>query len=183
MLTLTKDPKVSKTTTLPTLFLWFMFYSVFGWVWESIVVSIEFGYWTNRGFLFGPLLPIYGTGAVLALVILSKRIQSLPLLFLAGGAIATILEYITSAALELIFNQRWWDYSQHRFHLHGRVSLLATVVFGVMIVLLIKVVHPHVERLTDRISDGTRQMLALGLVGVIAVDFLVTVVGLVTVSY
>jgi len=182
MLSVTEVFKNSKVSTASNLFLWFSLYSVFGWVWETIVVSIEYGYLVSRGFLFGPLCPIYGVGAVSAILLFGKRKLSIPIIFLAGAALVTILEYITSFTLELAFDQRWWDYTTHRFNIHGRVSLLATVVFGVMIVLLIKFIHPRVERLTERITDGTKRMLASLLAVAILLDLCATVVHLLVVS-
>jgi len=164
---------------ISTWFLWWILYSVFGWVFETLVCSIEMGQWADRGFLYGPLCPIYGTSALLSLVIF-KRIKHAALLFLAGAAMVVVIEYSTSLVLEQLFGQIWWDYSAFRFNIHGRVSLLGAVVFGVMIVLLIKLIHPRVEALTTRIQDKTKLIAAGILALILAFDFSITLFHLLT---
>jgi len=167
-------------------FLWFLLYSFAGWVYESILFSIALGHWVNRGFLYGPLCPIYGTGAMLALLILRKHVKNAVPLFFIGALLATVVEYTTSVVLERLFHQTWWDYSQFPFNIHelaslnihGRVSLYGAIAFGVMVVLLIKVVHPRIEVLTERIADKTKVVLASVLAGMVLLDLCVTLVHL-----
>lgn len=161
-------------TSASSWFLWFALYSIFGWVFETLVVSFNTGVWADRGFLYGPLLPIYGISALLALVV-SKRVKHIVPLFFAGSALVIAVEYITHAALESIFERTWWDYSQHRFHINGRVSLLSVVAFAVMIVLLIKVIHPRINTLTERIANRIKLILVLVLAVLILFDFFITV--------
>ncbi len=131
-------------------FLWLVFYSFGGWVYESILCSVTEKRWVNRGFLYGPLCPIYGAGAVLILLTLG-RIRSPIALFLAGMSLTSLLEYLVSWMLEKIFHARWWDYSQMRFQLNGRICLLGAVVFGLFAVTLVKWIHPVVYAATLRI--------------------------------
>jgi len=169
---------MSKASKLSAWFLWFILYSVIGWIYETILCSIEAGYWVERGFLFGPLCPIYGAAAVLALAILYKRIKNVALLFLTGVVLTTGIEYVTSVVLEQIFGLRWWDYSHFRFNIEGRVSLLAALVFGILIVLLVKVIHPRIEALTNRIADKIKIILASVLAGLFVIDFCMTLIHL-----
>lgn len=163
--------------TLETWFLWLMIYSVIGWVYESTICSIGHKKLINRGFLNGPYCPIYGTGAVLVLLVLG-RIQNPVLLFFAGAAVTCSLEYLTSWLMEKLFHARWWDYSKRKFNIGGRVCLLGAVVFGAFSVALILFLHPWVRSLTDRLSDtALRWVCAILLVG-IASDLIVTVKGL-----
>jgi len=157
-----------------------MIYSFFGWVYEVILWFLDMGYWDNRGFLFGPLCPIYGTVAVLALAVLYRRTKHFALLFLIGVVLATVVEYIVSVVLEALFGLRWWDYSQYRFHIQGRVSLLGAVVFGILIVLLVKIIHPNIEALTERIAEKAKIILASVLAGVVVLDTCMTVIYLLT---
>jgi len=92
--------------------------------------------------------------------------------------LSTALEYVTSVVLERLFGQRWWDYSNFRFNIAGRVCLLAAIVFGVLTVLLIKIIHPRVEMLTNRIADRTKIKLASVLAGAVALDFCMTLLRL-----
>lgn len=96
--------------TLEYLFLWFLLYAFIGWVYESVLVSVSERRWVNRGFLNGPLCPIYGCGAVLAIVLLHDFTSPIEI-FLISSFGASILEYITSWGMEKLFHARWWDYS------------------------------------------------------------------------
>lgn len=135
--------------TLEYLFLWFLLYAFIGWVYESVLVSVSERRWVNRGFLNGPLCPIYGCGAVLAIVLLHDFTNPIEI-FLISSFGASILEYITSWGMEKLFHARWWDYSHYRFNIQGRICLLGAIVFGFGGVLIIDVVQPQVERLTAR---------------------------------
>lgn len=128
-----------------TYFLCLIVYSVIGWAYESALCSIKEGELINRGFLNGPVCPVYGFGALASIVFLYQRTDSLLLLFLAGMLLSCTVEYITAVLLEKIFNTKWWDYSNYRFNLHGRISLLGAVVFGILSVLLVKYIHPVVS--------------------------------------
>ena len=124
--------------TIETWFLWLMIYSIIGWVYESTICSIGHRKLINRGFLNGPVCPIYGTGAVLVLLVLG-RIQNPVLLFFAGALVTCSLEYLTSWLMEKLFHARWWDYSKRKFNIGGRVCLIGAVVFGAFSVVLVLV--------------------------------------------
>ena len=158
-------------------FLWFAIYSFFGWVYESILCSTRERRWINRGFLNGPYCPIYGAGALLDLILLG-RVRSSALLVLAGMLVTGILEYFTSWLLEKLFHARWWDYSDWHCQIHGRVCLLGGVVFGTMSVLLIKVIHPCVMSITNKIPPAVLVGLAIVLLAGFLVDILFTVIHL-----
>ena len=163
--------------TVETWFLWLMIYSIIGWVYESTICSIGQRKLINRGFLNGPYCPIYGTGAVLVLLVLG-RIQNPVLLFFAGAVLTCSLEYLTSWLMEKLFHARWWDYSKRKFNIGGRVCLIGAVVFGAFSVVLILVLHPWVKSLTDRLTDTALTWIcAILLVGIVS-DFIVTVKGL-----
>ena len=163
--------------TVETWFLWLMIYSVIGWVYESTICSISQRKLINRGFLNGPYCPIYGTGAVLVLLVLG-RIQNPVLLFFAGAVLTCSLEYLTSWLMEKLFHARWWDYSKRKFNIGGRVCLIGAVVFGAFSVVLILVLHPWVKSLTDRLTDTALTWIcAILLVGIVS-DLIVTVKGL-----
>ena len=163
--------------TVETWFLWLMIYSIIGWIYESTICSIGQRKLINRGFLNGPYCPIYGTGAVLVLLVLG-RIQNPVLLFFAGAVLTCSLEYLTSWLMEKLFHARWWDYSKRKFNIGGRVCLIGAVVFGAFSVVLILVLHPWVKSLTDRLTDTALTWIcAILLVGIVS-DLIVTVKGL-----
>ncbi len=145
---------------LSRLFLWFLCYSIVGWVYETIVCSISERKFVSRGFLEGPYCPIYGAGALLDLFLLGW-ISNPVIVFFAGILVTGILEYLTSWVLEELFHARWWDYSQWKFNINGRVCLAGVFVFGVMSVLLICWVHPFVVTMTDKIPMMWINILAI----------------------
>lgn len=163
--------------TVETWFLWLMIYSIIGWVYESTICSIGQRKLINRGFLNGPYCPIYGTGAVLVLLVLG-RIQNPVLLFFAGAVLTCSLEYLTSWLMEKLFHARWWDYSKRKFNIGGRVCLIGAIVFGAFSVVLILVLHPWVKSLTDRLTDTALTWIcAILFIGIVS-DLIVTVKGL-----
>lgn len=130
--------------------LFFFFYSVIGWISEVIYCYIKDKKFTNRGFLFGPVCPIYGTGALSMLITLSwckdihiGKFYIGPLMvLLIGVVVCDIVEYLTSFLMEKLFHARWWDYSKKKFNLHGRICLEHSCYWGIFSVLLIYLVHP-----------------------------------------
>lgn len=160
------------------LFLWFIFYSFAGWVYESILVSCQERRWVNRGFLNGPLCPIYGTGAVTGVVVFGDMRNQL-VIFLISMIGASILEYVTSWVMEQLFHARWWDYSHFRFNIQGRVCLLGAVIFGIGGVVIVDVVQPQVARVTALIPLQMIHAVFAVLVVLTAVDTVITVCGIV----
>ena len=129
--------------TIENIFLWLIIYSVIGWIYESTLCSITERRFVNRGFLNGPYCPIYGFGAILDILILGW-IKNPILLFVLSAILTCTLEYITSYLMEKLFHARWWDYSNRKFNINGRVCLIGAVVFGTLSLILIKLVHPLV---------------------------------------
>ena len=163
--------------TIETWFLWLMIYSIIGWIYESTICSIGQRKLINRGFLNGPYCPIYGTGAVLVLLVLG-RLKNPVVLFFAGAVLTCSLEYLTSWLMEKLFHARWWDYSKRKFNIGGRVCLIGAVVFGAFSVVLILVLHPAIKSLTDRLTDTALNVIcAILFVGIVS-DLIVTVKGL-----
>ena len=129
------------------LILKFTIYSFLGWLCETVYCSVGQRRFVYRGFLNGPVCPIYGFGALLVLFFLMDVKDNLLALFTAGMVVTSTLEYLTSFLMEKLFHAKWWDYSNRPFNLHGRVCLLNSVLFGLMAVLLAHFVDPAVDRL------------------------------------
>jgi Predicted membrane protein len=156
-------------------FLWLIIYSFLGWLYESIVCSFEEGKLINRGFLNGPLCPIYGFGATTSILFFYGRTNNVFLLFICGASLACTLEYITSILMEKIFHARWWDYSNRRFNFHGRICLLGAVVFGVLVVLLITILHPFIYSLIKRLDNNTLFIISSILFILLIIDLFITI--------
>ena len=155
-------------------FLWLVTYSFGGWVIESSVCSLYAKKPVNRGFLKGPVCPVYGFGALVAVAFLYRKTDSVLLLFFAGAALDCTVEYVTAVLLEKLFHAKWWDYSDRRFHFQGRVCLSCGIAFGFLSVLLVKYIHSVVLRWTDRLPDQPRILLALVIFLVLAADLYTT---------
>ncbi len=124
----------------------FFIYCFLGWCFESTVVSLQQKRFVNRGFLRGPLLPIYGFGAILLLHIALPLYNKPVLLFFFSMAAATVFEYIVGATMEKLFKVKYWDYSGHRFQYDGYICLQSSVCWGVMGLLLSGFIQPPIEQ-------------------------------------
>ena len=111
-------------------FLAFLFYSFAGWCCETVYCSVLQGKLVNRGFLNGPLCPVYGFGALLVIFLLQGTQQTPMALFFSGMLVTSVLEYFTSWLLEKLFHMKWWDYSGYIFNIDGRVCLEGLIIFG-----------------------------------------------------
>ncbi len=149
--------------TLGQWLLFFFLYCFLGWVWESCYVSAKRRQWVNRGFLHGPMLPIYGTGAVIILLATIPVRDSLWLIFLLGMLAATALEYVTGAAMEALFKVRYWDYSGKPFNLNGHICLTSSLAWGAFSILLVRVLHPPFEDLVLWLPSFLTDALACAL--------------------
>ena len=145
----------------------FFCYCFFGWCFESAYVSLCKRKFVNRGFIRGPFLPLYGSGAVMMLLVSAPVKDSLVLVFLAGCVGATALEYVTGVVMEALFKVRYWDYSNQRFQFQGQICLSSTLCWGALTVFLSRYLHPAVERLAFLIPPA----LMAGLVTVVLVWF------------
>ncbi len=161
---------------LEKLIFWFMLYSITGWIYETVLCSVSERKFINRGFLNGPYCPIYGVGAVLDVLILG-RIQNTFLLFVLGVLVTCTLEYLTSYVMEKLFHARWWDYSERKFNIAGRVCLQGAIVFGAFSVILIKLIHPLVITLTEILPRRVLFVIVLVFSAGFLTDLIITVSG------
>ena len=164
-----------------TLFIWFILYSVLGWMYETAYCSIKDLKWENRGMLNGPYCPIYGVGAVLD-VLLCGGIERPVGVFFACVFGSVILEYSTSYATERLFHAVWWDYSNLPFNVKGRICLSCSLGFGVAGLVVLYGIHPYMLRLTNLIPISVQEPVALLLMAVFAADCALTADSLVALN-
>lgn len=157
------------------LFLFFIIYAMAGWVIEVIFHIFTLKKFINRGFLFGPICPIYGCGAVLMVLLLTPLKENILYLFLGGTILATVLEYITGYILEMVFNTRWWDYSEERFNIKGYVSLRFSLAWGLASIILMKTIHPPIEVFVNSIPNNLFAPLYNLLLVAFVVDLTLTI--------
>ena len=124
----------------------FYLYCIFGWCFESTYGSLKQHCFVNRGFLKGPWLPLYGSGAVLVLLITMPFDQHPVAVYIAGLIGATLLELVTGEAMVRLFKVRYWDYSNQHFQYKGHICLSSSIVWGFFSVMMVYVVQPQVER-------------------------------------
>lgn len=132
----------------------FTAYSFIGWVYETVLTSVVWGKFAERGVLHLPLLPIYGFCSLL-LILLLGRIKNIPLLFFLGEGVITALELAASYILESILGCRLWDYSDWALNFDGRISLFSSIIFGILCVLLVRVLHPAAEKIYQKAKPRT----------------------------
>ena len=159
---------------LKTYFLLFIIYSFVGWILEVIYTRFKDGNWVNRGFLLGTICPIYGIGCVLMLFLLGKYKNDLFILFFMAIVICSILEYLTSFILEILFGARWWDYSDRRFNINGRICLETMVPFGILGCLLVRIINPFVLNLINMIPDKVLNIIVITLLILLLIDIILS---------
>ena len=125
----------------------FYFYCFFGWIFESTYVSLKSRKFVNRGFMRGPFLPIYGSGAIMMLVVSMPFQDNIFLTYVAGCIGATALELVTGMAMEALFKVRYWDYSNQKFNYKGHICLSSTVAWGFLTILMTEFLHKGVEKI------------------------------------
>lgn len=156
-----------------TLFIWFILYSILGWIYETTFCSIKKLTWDNRGMLIGPYCPIYGVGAVLD-VLLCSSLPNAGYVFIACMLGSAVLEYTTSYATERLFHAVWWDYSGLPFNLHGRICLSCSLGFGFAGWIVLYGLHPYISQVTAPMPRDVQELLALLLMAVFAADCALT---------
>lgn len=145
-----------------------LIYAFFGWCAEVAFAAVKTRQFVNRGFLNGPVCPIYGFGVVLVLVCLTPLRDTVALLFVGSVLLTSLLEFVTGFVLEKLFHQKWWDYSHRRWNLKGYICLPFSLLWGVACVVIVKLVHPpilwavdHFPALPGRILLGVLWALFL----------------------
>ncbi len=164
--------------TIAEYFLWFILYSVCGWIMETLLYAVRKKQAVKRGFLFGPLCPIYGVGVLLCMFLFYGKIENIFVLFFVGMLVCTVLEYVTHFVLEKLFHATWWDYSTKKFNIKGRICLQNSLFFGAGVVLIVKSLQPFVISLTHRIPQQVLLGLFFVLYTVFVVDLTTTIASL-----
>ena len=152
---------------------YFIIYSFLGWCLESIYKTIIFKKPTNSGFLYGPFCPMYGIGAII-MIIAGRSFNNIIIVFIMAFLIFTIWEYIVAVFLEKAFKTKYWDYSDMKFNIHGRVCLKNSVYWGILGVLLIFVIQPIFENLTNIMPSNILKYINVILCIAISIDTIIT---------
>ena len=161
-------------------FVYFVVYSFMGWLYESMYCTIKGGKWENRGFLYGPICPIYGAGAV-ALTAIDDYLHYINFQYewwqvvLVSMLGSMVLEYTTSWILEKLFHAYWWDYSDIPFNIKGRICLPCTLGFGAAGLVVAYGIAPFTRSVLGHIGPVGTEFVSLVFMGIVAMDTALTV--------
>jgi len=148
----------------------FFCYSFVGWLWETLYCSLKARHFVYRGFLLGPITPIYGFAIVGVLIFSQPYQDKLWALFLLAFFLASVLEYVTSFLLEKLFHATLWDYKEIPLNINGRIALPISVFWGAACVFIVKVLNPHIISRIDLWYNEYGIFIALVLLMLISFD-------------
>ena len=149
------------TRGFANLYLSFLFMSFIGYIVEVLLCSITQHKWVNRGFLFGPIIPIWGVGGLLITSLLYGYKENPILVFVLAMLIAGVVEYYTSYLFEKIFNNKWWDYSYKKDNINGRICISNLVWFAIGGTSYIYIMMPVMNNLLDKIPFVLQNVIAI----------------------
>lgn len=168
------DKTKKQLSDFQKLVIYFIIYAFIGWICEEIFCVLYTHQFTKRGFLFGPICPIYGYGAII-LLIFFKDYKKRPIaLFFAAALVFSVFEYITDFFLQALFANRWWDYTGEFLNLNGRITLSFSVVWGIGALIFINLIHPLINKIVAKILTkipiNTQKIATNAIIGLVAID-------------
>lgn len=159
---------------------YFFIYAFLGWILEVIYAIIVEGHFVNRGFLFGPICPIYGYGALLLLFSLKGIKGNKFTKFMVATISFSLFEFIVSYVLEIWFHQRWWDYSEDFLNFQGRISLIYSLVWGMLGIVFTEKLHPmvckKVEKISLKVKNSTQIIIILSFIIIMLIDTILSII-------
>lgn len=149
-------------------------YSFLGWCCEVAFAAVRRGIFVNRGFLNGPVCPIYGFGVLIVLLVLEPVKENLALLFFGSMVLTSALEFFIGFIMEQFFHDKWWDYSENPFNIKGYICLEFSLVWGAACVLVVDVIHPMIFKLICAIPEKPSLWLMVFFTAVLITDAIIT---------
>lgn len=172
--------KYEELSTKEKLIMYFLIYAFLGWVLETFYGILVLGHFVKRGFLFGPLCPIYGFGAVIFILIFDGLKGHNVKKFFISMIVFSIFEFVASWILEMAFNLRWWDYSDAMFNIQGRICLSFSIVWGLAGIIFSNFLHPFIEKkaqiILQKIAFPMQRVIIYTLASVLVTDFILSCV-------
>lgn len=154
----------------------FFIISLIGWIFEMTYHYVRYFNITDRGFLYGPIIPIYGFGCLLIILTLNKYKKTPLKHFFMIMLVSGILEYLTSYVLELVFKRKWWNYFKYPFNLNGRICLYGLLLFGVVGHFMAYYLVPFINKKLNKINIDNRKIVSIFLIVTITIDFTMSVI-------
>lgn len=160
--------------------LWyFLIYGILGWIIEELYIWFEFGVIVKRGFLHGPIGPIYGFGMLLVILALTPIQKRIIPLFVGATLLTSFIEYFGGLTLDKLFNQRWWDYSTKAYNLDGYICLSFSIMWGLACVFIMRLIHPRVKHYVENSKLHNGKKILFIAYGIVIADFLATLAKLI----
>lgn len=150
-----------KVLSFRYLLLYFLIYAFIGWLLETFYAVSTLGYFVKRGFLYGPLCPIYGWGAIILLSCLQKYKSNSVKLFFSAAIVFSIFEYIVGYAMDALFAAKWWDYTNDFMNLNGRISIFYSFAWGFIAIFFINHIHPFIEKHVDKLLNKISPLIQI----------------------
>lgn len=157
---------------------YFFIYGFMGWSCEVIYAAIIDGRFVNRGFLNGPICPIYGFGVLFVLTLLEPIRENFLFLFIGSVILTSALEFVTGFLLEKVFKMQWWDYSNERFNIHGYICLKFSIVWGFACLIVVDIIHPFFMKAVEIIPINIGIILISILSFLFITDIIATIIGI-----
>lgn len=166
-----------KKITVHNMFWYFLIFSILGIIIETIYCYVTMGVLESRkGLIWGPFCPVYGVCGALLIYILDKcNCKRFIKLFVLGFVFGSIAEYILSYGLEAVYGIRFWNYEYLKYNLNGRISLVFSVYWGILAILIMKVAKPIIDKFVNKISSKTSNIIELGIFIFLVIDCIVTI--------
>lgn len=164
--------------TIFNIWTYFIIYSIAGWALESVYRSFCEKKFINTGFLNGPFCPIYGIGAIIMILFLEQFKDNVLILFGISFFVLSLWEYVVGVLLEKIFKTKYWDYSDHKINIKGRVCLFNSICWGVLGVLFIKYIHPYVENNIELINPYILKTIIYIITIIFLIDTIISIVSI-----
>lgn len=144
-----ENSKKTSKKKLPRIYMYFIYFLIFsfvGWLLETCFSFYSLGHFTKRGFLYGPLCPIYGWGALMLIIFFSTYKKHNLKLFVYAAILFTVFEYVVSYGMEALFSLKWWDYTGEFMNLNGRVSIFYSFAWGIIAILFVNFIYPFFKK-------------------------------------
>ena len=160
-------------TKYSTYISYFFIFALLGWILETIYGFIVLGHFTKRGFLYGPICPIYGYSALILIVCFYKYKDHPIKLFLYAALVCSFFEYFVSYVLEVLFHAYWWDYTYESLNLNGRICFGFTFAWGFIAILFIKYFYPLFKNKFDKLTSKIPQKIVYSTLSITTIIYLV----------
>jgi uncharacterized membrane protein len=153
----------------------FVIYAFLGWCTEVAYATLKTGKFVNRGFLNGPVCPIYGFGVLVVILVLTPLKHRILILLAGSIVLTTVIELITGFILEKLFHNQWWDYSDQRFNFHGYICLRFSILWGIACTLIMDVIHPTIHKVIQIVPETPGMVVLVIFCIVFGMDMIITI--------